>query len=409
MLSEFLTAIHILENMAKNSHVTHPLVLLSVMLALFNMTSVSKSLKAQLPLDCYQRPTYRDNPWTDGSRYCLELVVDAPDFDSLGFTALATGDNALLYAALPLRGEVVAFADTDSDQLPDTPQLVIEGLTLPTGLAYHDGALYIATGSQILRLVDNDLTTLVDDLPSGSAFWTSGLTIGEDQRIYVGIGAPCDTCLNQDGDYGAILSFDLNGDNQRVEATGLRHPAALVHFDDSLWTVDTARDGLAHEPQLDELNVLPTGSDPVNFGFPVCIGGDNHPDLPGEFDCARAANPALTFPTHSTPVGLAAYTTDTLPDLKDTLLVVLNGSNNQAHMQGYALAAVTFDAAGNPNGYNLLIPGQRESDEELFSLQHMNYRTSGFWPRRPFAVAVSSQGWIYVSVSGGRIYALRPL
>jgi len=38
----------------------------------------------------------------------------------------------------------------------------------------------------------------------------------------------------------------------------------------------------------------------------------------------------------------------------------------------------------------------------------MNYRGSGFFPQRPLDVAVSERGWVYISISGGRIIAMRP-
>ena len=49
-----------------------------------------------------------------------------------------------------------------------------------------------------------------------------------------------------------------------------------------------------------------------------------------------------------------------------------------------------------------------ESPTSDFTLEQMNYRGSGFFPQRPLDVAVTEQGWVYISVGGGRILALRP-
>ena len=38
----------------------------------------------------------------------------------------------------------------------------------------------------------------------------------------------------------------------------------------------------------------------------------------------------------------------------------------------------------------------------------MSYRGSGFFPQRPLDVAVTEQGWVYISIGGGRILVLRP-
>ncbi len=84
----------------------------------------------------------------------MEEVINDPTLGELAFTALAAAPDGTLYAARPLAGEVWALADTNGDFLPDTPHLVADGLTLPNGLDYHDGALYISGGSHVYRLQD---------------------------------------------------------------------------------------------------------------------------------------------------------------------------------------------------------------------------------------------------------------
>ena len=71
-------------------------------------------------------------------------------------------------------------------------------------------------------------TTLVDDLPSGGGFWTGGIAVGGDGRIYVATGAPCDFCVPDDPARGAVLSFALDGSDRQIVATGLRQPADLA-------------------------------------------------------------------------------------------------------------------------------------------------------------------------------------
>ncbi len=354
---------------------------------------------------CVYRPTFRRNPWSLPDLGCMETVIDDPSGGLLGFTALAVGPDGTLYAARPLTGQVFAITDTDGDLLPDHPTVIADGLTLPNGLDYAGDALYISGGARLYRLRDEKLDTLVDDLPSGGGFWTGGIAVGPDQRLYVSTGAACDACAPTDPARGAVLSFDLDGGDRQLVATGLREPADLAFAGSALWTVDTARDALGGVADLDELNQVVPGA---NFGFPFCIGADNRPDLGGGRNCASAAAPALTFPTHSHPVGLAFYRGDALPFLKDTLLVVLAGTVNQAYMDGYAVVGVRLDAQGSPTDSQILIPAQSTEKGEQFSLQQYNYRTSGFWPRRPLDVAVDPRGWVYISVGDGLIISLRP-
>ena len=120
-------------------------------------------------------------------------------------------------------------------------------------------------------------------------------------------------------------------------------------------------------------------------------------------------NAVLGLPTGSTPTGLAFYDSSTLPELEGALLVVLNGSRNRVDLRGYVLAAVAFDDSGRPAGSEILIPYQTDIYQNtLFDVVEMNYRGSGFWPHRPLDVTISPEGWVYLSVSGGRIMVLRP-
>jgi glucose/arabinose dehydrogenase len=365
------------------------------------------SLNPLLP-SCSERPMYLGivgAPRVNPRVFCIEGIIDDNSAGELAFTALAVAPDGTLYAARPLTGQVLALDDTNGDGLPDKPRLVAEHLTLPNGLAYADGALYISGGSHLYRWQDGKLDTLVDDLPTGSGFWTGGIAVGDDQRLYVATGAPCDFCQPDNPERGAILSFALDGADRRLIATGLRQPTALAFRAGALWTVDTARDGLANVPDLDELDRVTPGA---NFGFPFCIGRDNHPDtLQGAFNCADATPPALSLPTHSTPLGMAAYDADTFPTLKGTLLIALGGSYDAYALAGYQLVAVHFDAGGSPTGAENLMP-YSAGNYILPSALGMNYQGLGFYPHRPFDVVVSPQGWVYLSMGGGRILALRP-
>ncbi len=353
---------------------------------------------------CFDRPTFRDPPWVDGNLFCPEGVIEEATAGELPFDALATAPDGTLYATRPLYGQVLAIRDSDGDHLPDTAEVVAEGLDLPNGLTYYDGALYIAAGAQIYRLRGEDLTLLVDDLPVGPGGWVGRLAVGPDQRLYVAVGASCDFCIPANPELGAILSFTLDGTDRQVFASGLRQAAGLAFLDGDLWATDSVSTDTAEPPDPDELNRVTAGA---YLGWPYCSGGG---ELEVDFDCIGATGPAFSFPNGSRPLGIAAYTGDALPTLHHSLLVVLNGSENQTPIQGYQLAAVQVDDDGQPVEMLTLIPQRTfASDREAFTPTEMNYRASGFWPHRPLDVAVSPEGWVYVSVSGGAIIALRPL
>lgn len=351
-----------------------------------------------LEIPCWQRATSLSQPWVGTQIRCLEEVIHDPALGELAFTALAVSPDNTLYAARPRAGQVLALDDTNGDFLPDTPRVVAEGLTLPNGLAYHDGALYISGGAHLYRLRDGEVETLVDDLPIGTGFWTGGVAVGEDERLYVAVGAPCDGCVFEDEGRGAVLSFDLNGGDRQIVATGLRQPADLAFMAGQLYVVDSARQGLFDTPHLDEINRVEPGA---FFGFPYCVGAGNAPDLPGG-DCASATPPITALPTGSTPVGIGGYESETIPELNGKLLVALYGSYNQVELRGYALAAVTPEDGTT----RIIMPEDPASTG--FTVDQMNYRGSGFYPHRPYDVAVNAWGWVYISMGGGRILAFRP-
>ena len=334
---------------------------------------------AQTPLpECDQRPHFIDPPWVNAEFYCAELVIHDATGGELAFTSLAPAPDGSLYATRPLSGEVLRLTDSDDDGLPDAPEVVIRSLTLPNGLAYYDNALYISGGSNIYRWADAQLETLVDDLPAGEGFWTGGIAIGENERIYVGIGAACDACIQQGGERGTILSFALDGSDKQVVATGLRQPNDLMFHGGVLWTVDSARDDLPLDTNNDELNRVETGG---HYGWPYCIGMGNTPDIAGDFDCEQAVPPALTFATHSNPLGITAYTGEAFPHLQGQLLVTLGGTSNEAVLNGFTLVTIDFDEAGQPTEPHIILPEVpgRSPQWSGITLQKMHYQASGFW------------------------------
>ena len=367
---------------------------------------LSRGVAQTLP-PCFERPHFIDPPWVNGVLYCLEEVAVDGSGEELAYTALTTAPDGTLYVAQPLAGRVLAMDDSNGDLLPDRSRIAAENLTLPNGLAYTNDALYIAGGQHIYRLAAGaaQAEILVDDLPVDPGGWAGDLVVGPDDRLYVSLGGVCDYCVPEHS--VSILSFALDGTGRRVEASGLRQGAGLAFGHGSLWVTDSARSGLMETPDLDELNRITTGD---HFGWPYCFGAANQPDtLAEDFDCSTATAPAYTLPTGSTPTGLAFYDSSTLPELEGALLVVLNGSRNRVDLRGYVLAAVAFDDSGRPAGSEILIPYQTDIYQNtLFDVVEMNYRGSGFWPHRPLDVTVSPEGWVYLSVSGGRIMVLRP-
>ncbi|MCY3718614.1 MAG: PQQ-dependent sugar dehydrogenase [Anaerolineaceae bacterium] len=354
-------------------------------------------------LDCDDRPTFLDPPWVDGDRFCAELVYQSPRNEALALASLAVASDGTLYAASPLRGEVWALRDSDDDRLPDRAQRLLSGLSQPTGMDWHDGALYILSRAGILRLPAGapDARQVTADLPLQPGQAGGDLVVGADGTLYASLVAACSQC--EPGDGPSILAISPDGSRQSVLARGLRRPAGLALRHGELWATDSiGRADAAQGDALDEINRIQADA---HYGWPWCSGTVRLPTLPAATGCEKFLAPALSLPTGSTPLGLAHYDHDALPDLRDSLLVTLHGSRHRVELRGYALAVIRFDAQGQPLAPEVIIPQQPGGNS--FSVSKMNYLGAGFWPERPLDLAISPEGWIYVSVTGGRILALR--
>jgi glucose/arabinose dehydrogenase len=350
---------------------------------------------------------------------CSEVVLDqvTPPEAAPALMGLAFAPDGTLYLARTAAGEIWTMRDADGDQFLDAPQPLVGGLTLPTGIAFYDGALYAVSMGGVLRLDDTDgdgvfdaRTVLVSDLPVDTGFWPGSVGIGPDRRLYVSLGAPCNDCAQVQARRGVLLSYALDGSDEQIVASGLRSPAdfAWNPADGALWVLDSARMNYAdaaHAPP-DELNRVEPNA---NFGFPYCEG-DRQPNPaltpPAADFCAQTAAPTRTFPVQSSPAGLAFYDSDTIPVYRGVLLVALGGSWSLPEPSGYTVEIIAFKD-GEPDGTSRLAPILPRG-ENRYTLVQASLWGRGFFPDHPADVVISPEGWIYVSVQEGQIFRYRP-
>ncbi|MBN2306103.1 MAG: hypothetical protein JXQ72_16590, partial [Anaerolineae bacterium] len=189
-------------------------------------------------------------PYHNIDTVCIEIMYDhitAPEAVP-ELTGLALAPDGTLYFARTASGEIWTMRDEDGDHFMEEPSLFADGLRFPTQMAVYDGAVYALAADGVWRLVDTDSdhaadsrVLVVDDLPNDAGFWPGAVGIGPDERLYVSVGAGCYACQDADARPGQLLSYALDGDDRRVEASGLRYPA---DFDwhpvtGDLWIVDS--------------------------------------------------------------------------------------------------------------------------------------------------------------------------
>lgn len=287
--------------------------------------------------------------------FSLKLyAVGLPDARSL-----ALGDHGEVYVGTRTEGKIYAVVDADKDGQADKIYTLAEGLSLPNGVAFHDGDLYAAEVSRILRFkgvgsrLDHppEAEIIRDRLPRNAHHGWRYLRVGTDNRLYISIGVPCNVCKRDNSLFGTLIRLELDGSNLEILAKGIRNSVGFDWHPEtgSLWFTDNGRDHLGDDQPADELNVLTEKGQ--HFGFPWCHGkaltdpGMGTPLKP----CERFEPPAWEFMAHSAALGIHFYTGEMFPSqYKEQLFVALHGSWNRSSPSGYKIVTLEFKD-GLPN------------------------------------------------------------
>jgi glucose/arabinose dehydrogenase len=268
---------------------------------------------------------------------------------------LAVDPLGTLLVSVPRQGRVLALPDDDGDGRADRTVVVADGLELPHGLAFHDGALYVAETGRVVRLAYDPTTqrtsgapeVVVAGLPRRGAHWTRTIAFGPDGRLYVSVGSSCDACEESDPQRAAITRYEADGSAPVRFATGLRNAVGLAFRPgtDELWATVNGRDWLGDDRPADYVTRVEAGG---FYGWPSCYwapgGLASDPQLGAPGRCERVARPDLLYQAHSAPLGLAFYTGQAFPPAyRGSLFIALHGSWNRRTPTGYKVIRVGFD------------------------------------------------------------------
>ena len=179
---------------------------------------------------------------------------------------MAWGEKGTLFVGTRREGRVFAVTDEDGDGRGERVREVASGLRMPSGVAFRDGALYVAAVSTILRFDDIEArlddppapVIVTDRLPSEGHHGWKVLEFGPDGLLYFPVGAPCDVCRTE-GFHGTILRMHRDGSGIEVYAWGLRNSVGLAWHPvtGELWFTDNGSDHLGPDLPPDELNRVP--------------------------------------------------------------------------------------------------------------------------------------------------------
>lgn len=278
---------------------------------------------------------------------------------------LALGDHGTVFTGSRKAGKVHAVVDDDGDHVAERVYLIGEGLSMPSGLEFRDGALFVGAVDRILRYDDIEQrleqppepVVVSAAFPDKSHHGWKYLRFGPDGLLYVPVGAPCNIC--DEPGFAEIRRIRADGSGMETFVRGVRNSVGLAFHPDSgeLWFTDNGRDMLGDDLPGDELNHAPAAG--LHFGYPWCHQGDTpDPEFGAGKSCADYAPPALTLGAHVAALGLAFYTGDMFPEeYRKQLFIAQHGSWNRSAKVGYNLLLVRFDAAGKVAGSEVFASG----------------------------------------------------
>jgi glucose/arabinose dehydrogenase len=277
------------------------------------------------------------------------FVIDIYTDQVPGARSLAVSPAGILFVATRKEGKVYAVLDKDHDYRAEQVITVAQGLNMPNGVAFKDGALFVAEVHRILRFdniedrLSNPGPTVVvyDKLPRDRLHGWKFIRFGPDNKLYVPIGAPCNSCDRGDP-YAAIHRMNPDGSGFEIFARGVRN---TVGFDwhpvtKELWFTDNGRDWLGDDRPPDELN---RASGPgLHFGYPFLHGKDiPEPEFGAGLDRSLITLPAMELGPHVASLGMRFYTGSMFPEeYRNQILIAEHGSWNRSVPIGYRISLV---------------------------------------------------------------------
>ncbi len=286
--------------------------------------------------------------------------------------SMALSPNGTLFVGSRTAGNLYALRDEDRDNRADKGYVLAQGMNMPNGVAFKDGALYVAEVNRVLRFddVEKDLDHLPKPVVVNDSFsddtWHGWkfIRFGPDGKLYVPVGAPCNVCERPDDPrYASITRMNPDGSGLEVFAQGIRNS---VGFDwdprtGELWFTDNGRDMLGDDLPPDELNHAPQAG--MHFGFPYCHGKDiPDPDFGRKHRCVEFNPVAQELGAHVAALGMRFYTGEMFPvEYKNQIFIAQHGSWNRSRKVGYRIMLVRLED-NKPVSYEVFAEGWKQGE-----------------------------------------------
>ena len=328
-----------------------------------------------------------------------------------------------LYVALATTGQIVMLQDANGDGVAEAPTVVARNLNAPNSLTFVGDAMLVSNQNGIVKLSKtangwSEPKPFISNLAEGGHTLKT-VRLGPDGFLYLNVGSSCNVCIENDATRATILRYTAEGKPaghlttlgrhapNAIWARGLRnsqgfawHPVTGAFYATNEGAdnrSDKKGGSVNDEVPPEHLNVIEGGQ---HYGWPHCWS--NPKELNTMFEdpnfvsdnqiCKQAKAPAITFTSHSTPIGIAFLHKSNFPtEYQADAVVALHGSWNRKQPSGYALMRVKFKD-NKPIAVEPFVTGWLDGKHA--------------WGR-PVDVAVGTDGALYVSDDGnGYIYRI---
>lgn len=334
-----------------------------------------------------------------------------------GARMMALDAQGRLYVSVAKSNQVLMLPDANKDGIADDVIVVADNLNAPQGLVFIGGDLLVANQDGVVKLTQehglwSKPKPFIQNLPAGGHA-LKNIRLGPDGYLYVNVGSSCNVCIENDSQRATILRFTITGkpagalttlgrhQQSAIWARGLRnsqgfawHPktGAMYATNNGADNRSETKNGVVNDELPPEhLNKIEAGQ---HYGWPHCWGNQfEDPNFKATPDfCKSTQAPALSFRSHTTPIGITFLDKTNWPaEYRADAIVALHGSWNRKQAAGYQLARVKFKGS-EPSAVEDFVTGWLSGNQA--------------WGR-PVDVIVGADGALYVSDDkAGAIYRI---
>jgi glucose/arabinose dehydrogenase len=297
---------------------------------------------------------------------------------------MAWGSRGTLFVGSRIPGQVYAVVDRGGRR---EVKVIAKGLTQPSGIAFKDGALYVATIPTLLKY--DNIEANLDNPPAPTTIYEFPklahqvhhnwrfLAWGPDGKLYFNMGAPCNICMPPDT-HANVSRVNPDGTGFEYVAFGVRNAtgADFHPVTKELYFVNHGRDWAGDDFPNDTLHHAAKKG--VHFGYPYCHQGDTvDPDFGQGRSCSDFAPPLLKLGAHIAPIGTRFYAGNQFPpEYRNRLFIAQKGSWNRTVKQGYRIMTVDHKP-GQPPKYEEFATGCHEGNTVNCRPTHIEWMPDG--------------------------------